>query len=385
MLEFVILLLVLRYYNGPGLSGMTYESLDQWIEHKHRQRLWVVKLSCLLLLAACLYARVDVGCAYHGAHFAQLARNPFAFDSANPVACRILTPLISYALGLRAGCLNNLTVLLIAGAFIGVVYTYFKRHALRPGDAFVAAVVMVSSLPVLTSVYCGGYTDITTFLLVFLMWWFRERRWVFHLLFLLALFNHEWILFLVPWLVFISLQGHDRKRVRAVELLVGFGISIALYLAFRDYVTSHQEVRYSLSYYLTPLIEDPAKNFLITLPYHWLGWFSVFQALWLIPAVAAWHAWQNHQRRLVWSMGLLLVSVWAQLWVAGDTSRLFTLGFMVMPLALEYLFRTGAHRFHRWILWLLVLNLAIPQVYTAGKNVIVFSSASLAILEALTR
>lgn len=378
MLELLILFAVLYRRFGPGFTGLTYDRMDQYIldRESHKTRIWVFQLSFLLILAACFYVRVDTGCAYLGRHYAQLAANPFSFDLANPVAYRILTPLISYLLFLRQGCLISVTNLILAGVMIGCVYSYFRKTSPRPGDAFLSALVITFSLVILTTVHCGGYTDVTTYLIVFLMWRYRSKRWVFHGLFLLGLFNRESIGFLVPWFVFISLQSENNKPLRLLELCLGFGLSLLVYYLFRQWISSQQEVQYSTAYYLQSLLENPLSRFGQNPGYHSLGLFSVFKVLWVVPVLACLSMWKRQYWSEIGGIALLLVCSWSQLFVAGDTSRMFTLGFMVIIVSLRHFFRTDDFHFRSWAIPLVLLNLLIPQVYTAGSVVEVWQSLS---------
>jgi hypothetical protein len=371
MIEVGILFLVLAIKFKPALRGLSYTWLD---EHLHRREdrwnrwAWIVQLSVLLVLAACLYARLDTHTKYLGYYYARLSENPFAFDPENTMQYRPLTPFISYCLGLR-GRLIILTNLIITGVTIGVVYAYFRNRFERPGDAFLAVVTITFSLVVLTSIHCGGYCDILTYLLIFLMWQHRSRRTVFYFLFLLGLLNRESIVFLIPWFAFISLQGQAHKGRRVMEVLVGFGLALAIYYLFRLWLESHTTVQYSASYYLSHLLDEPMRVFRRTFYYHGLGIFSVFKGLWIFPAAAALSFWKDRQFSELAGMALLVVCSYAQLLMAGDTSRMFTLGFMIMIIALCHLLETNRFRFRDWAFWAVAFNLMIPQVYTAATVV----------------
>ncbi|MCK4372034.1 MAG: hypothetical protein KAW61_02755 [candidate division Zixibacteria bacterium] len=379
MIEVIILTAVLMYKFGPALSGLSYTRLDNALLNHEQRRgrlVWTIQISALLVVAACLYTRVDVGCAYLGGHYARLAADPFAFDADNPVSYRILTPLISYLLGLRQGCMINLTNLIMAGLLIGWVYATFRKVAARPGDAFLAAVTITCSLAVLTSIYCGGYTDVSTYLVIFLMWRYRDRRILFHVLFLLGLFNRESIAFLIPWFILISLQDARKKSLRILELALGFIATLSLYYLFRLWVSSQQDVIYSLDYYIRPFLEDPIGRIRHTAPYHGLGLFSVFTLLWVFPVMAAIAWWKERAHYELLGLILLVFCPYMQLFIADDTSRLFTLGFMIMIVALHKLLTTASTHFRKYAFWLILLNLFVPQLYTAGDTVEVFQSAS---------
>jgi hypothetical protein len=58
-----------------------------------------------------------------------------------------------------------------------------------------------------------------------------------------------------------------------------------------------------------------------------------------------------------------------QFLVAYDSSRLFTLGYVAMVPALVYAFRENPYGFRRWAAPLFLVNLLIPEIFTAGKAV----------------
>jgi hypothetical protein len=71
--------------------------------------------------------------------------------------------------------------------------------------------------------------------------------------------------------------------------------------------------------------------------------------------------------------GILLPILCAgvQFFLAFDSSRLFTLGFMSMVLSLRYLFNENPFSFRRWAVPVFVLNLAVPAIFTAADQVVV--------------
>jgi hypothetical protein len=376
MIEVTILIVILAFKFGPGLTGLTYDWLDAFLMRQERRFSpmgWTALLSLLLAAAAGVYANAGTSCRFLGLHYAALAESPFAFDPENVLPYRVLTPLISYLIGLR-GELIIVTNFMITAVMTGVIYAYFRKWSLRPGDAFLAVTTIVFSLVALTSIHCAGYCDILTYLIMFLMWQYRRQRILFHLLFLVGLFNRESIAFILPWFLFISLHGQERKSLRIVELVTGFGLAIVVYGAFRMWVDSHMDVLYSASYYLNHLWNDPFRVFRRTLTFHGLGLFSVFKVLWIFPCAAFLSFWRNGRYSDIVGMSLLLFGAYAQLLMAGDTSRMFTLAFMIMIVSVVHLLETNAFRFREWAFWAVLFNLMVPQVYTAADVVEIWHS-----------
>ncbi len=327
----------------------------------------------LLLLAASIYVFPADDTVVLGNYYAELAEDPFAAYDDNPVAYRILTPLVSYVLGLR-GELIIITNLLFAWTLLAVVYKYFREQTPRPGDAAIAATVIAFSLVTLTTIHYGGYTDSATYLLIFLMYRFRERMLLFYLLFLAALLNRESAVFLLPWFAFLRWHENQSARRSIIETVIGFGLMVAIYGLFREWLGSIRAAEYDLGYYVGPLLQYPFEWFSRSYPYQGLGLFTVFKLFWIIPVLAA--AWlrKRDNRMPVISMALVIACATAQMFVAFDSSRMLTMAFPVMIISLLRMFAENIYDVRRWIGWLIVANLFVPQLYTAEDKIEVMES-----------
>ena len=320
------------------------------------------------LALACLWVRPATEPVGLGSFYAWLSLHPFEPAPNNPVAFRPLTPWISGALGLRGDALRY-TNLYFAGVLLACVFAWFRAHAPRPGDALLATTAICFSLVTLGVVFSPFYCDALTLLVAFGMWCTRRRPLVFYALFALGLFNRESLLFLVPWLVFLELaESRHRGRTLATQA-AGYGFGLALYGGFRLWWAQQGgPVQYDLDYYLGPLLADPLHFFRQSARYQWAGFYSIFGPAWVIPVAGAVAMWQRGERVAPIGLAILLVSVWAQLWVAVDASRLLALGFPVMIVALEELFRTDALRFREWAPWLLLLQALAPPTHAAANH-----------------
>lgn len=326
-----------------------------------------------LMAAAAIYARPAVETVSLGNLYAAMASDPFTLIPGNYVGFRILTPVISYLLGLR-GQLVIVTNLMFASALLVLVYLYFRKVAPEPGDAFKSAAVMAFSLVTLTTVYFGGYTDSATYLIVFLMWWNRKRPWLFYALFLLGMINRECMLFLVPWFIFLRWQTRRRLWPTLIESAIGLGAALGLYYLVRLWIASQGPVTFRVLYYLDPLKEDWTHWLERSYPYTGLGAFSAFKLFWIIPVLAAIDLWRNGRRDEVVSMGLVMAGAAAQLVIAFDSSRMFTLAFPVVVIGLQYLLLSGAFEFRRWFGYLILANFFVPQLYTAAHLLTIMQS-----------
>ncbi|MEM7495366.1 MAG: hypothetical protein AAF471_04355, partial [Myxococcota bacterium] len=138
---------------------------------------------------------------------------------------------------------------------------------------------------------------------------------------------------------------------------------------FRAWVSSQIDVTFTLDYYLAPLREDLFHYWNLTAGRKAIGLYSVFGILWVAPLLAIVAKARRGDLVGIASMGLVVAASFAQLAIAYDTSRLLTLGFPVMWLALDELFGRDAFAFRRWAPWLLAIHFFLPHVRTAQQRV----------------
>ncbi len=386
MIETIAILIILKLTFRLGPTDLSCDKVGDTILGLEAKtgRLWLstILITGVLLLVLLLFTRLDTNCNYHGAWYAKLATDPFAFESDNPVGYRILTPLISYLLGLK-GKLIIITNLLITTTFLGLVYYYFRVYLSRAGDALFASLSVALTLIGTTSIHCGGYTDILTYLVIFLMWISRSRRWLFFLLLFVGLLNRESIAFLIPWFIFVRVSESDGMTREVVYTVLGIVAVGALYMGFRSWIGADREVQYSVAYYLQQIKGDPLRIFSLTWYYHAFGLYSVLRALWVVPILAIIFWWRERQLKNILQLLLLIIPAWAQLLIAQDTSRMMTLSFMVLFIAMIPLLKNDYLRFRSWAFYLLLANMIIPQVYTAGDTVEVWQTSGMYYIQTL--
>jgi hypothetical protein len=151
----------------------------------------------LLGMALVGIAAVYVTPAFHtvslGAFYEILSLNPFNFPAANPLQLRILTPLLAYFLFFR-GPLFLLFPLLVGVLFLTLIYTHYRKQDFGPLESLGMASLMAFSTPILHLLHFQGYTDTTSYLLLFLcLILIKTPLWF--LFFGLAILNHESNLF----------------------------------------------------------------------------------------------------------------------------------------------------------------------------------------------
>jgi len=328
-------------------------------------------VSLVFLAAAAIYTRPTLSLEGFAGQYAALAADPFGIHPEIFFPHRILTPLVSYLLLLR-GDLIVVTNLCMAWLVLYVGYGYFRTRVSHPADAVAATAVLAFSQVTLNSMFNSGYTDSASLALLLLMWWFRERPVWFWLCFLLGLFNRESVVFLTPWFVWLRLGDNRRPWTKRLgEIGVALAVSLVCYGAFRYWLASRQEFRFTVGFYFRDLPSRPTYWFRQSGWRQLVGLLGFLKAMWIVPIVAAFHAW-TRQRRVVWSMLLILACTWAQLFIAYDSSRLFTQGFLLVVVAMEYLFTAGPAWSTRLVGWSVIVSLFVPQLYTAASVVTLF-------------
>lgn len=338
------------------------------LEKRHQPIVYIGLISLVLFIILLFTTRLDPACRYLGRYYELLANNPFDYSYNNPVAFRILTPFISFLLGLKGKGII-ITNLLITYIFIGVIFGYYKKQL---GDNFWGVLVTlaaITSLALTTSTHCGGYTDILTYLIIFLIWTKQRNRWYFLLLFGLGLFNRESILFLLPWFLLLYFKNNRFKFSATIQPIIGLLIIFVLYYLFRSHISEQQEIKYSLSYYLDPILNKPFDIFLITAKYHLLGFLSVLRFLWVVPLLAIYYYFSRKENFKGLSIVLIIILSYLQLFIAQDTSRMFTLSYIVLFFPIVDLYNSNFLKFKQWFPILVLLNLITPQIYTAGHNI----------------
>ena len=340
---------------------------------------WVILLAFVLMLAASIYVRPGTNYVGHGVHFEALSKNPLDLHNGNPLGYRIMTPLLAYLVGLR-GRPFILLNLVFAAITIGAVYRHFRAVTVLKADALFGTMCITFSTVILVTIYYAGFCDALTYLAIFMAWRWRSKPLPFYLAFLVGALNHEGALFTLPWFVYLKLTESPRKSRVLLEMIVGFGMVLAAYLLFRDWLSGSQEKGLSITAYLQPLLTNPFGMIRKACQFYWLGLFSVFKALWVFPVVAAVAMWKDRRKSQVVGMIILMMCAACQLIIAYDSTRMLTLGFLVLIISLEYLFRTDAYGFRQWAPYVFLFNLFVPQLFTAGMIIEIMHSTPMNLL-----
>lgn len=342
------------------------------------RRPWPV--AALLGLAALMLASLAVTPARAplgelGAAYCELAASPLG-EAPNPVPGRLLTPLVSWLVGLRGE--RMLATVLAACLLLPVLVA---RHALARGLGVVGAglfaAALATTLVVRTSLHCGCYPDVVTYLGLFGVWVLRRRPGLAALCWFLALLDHERAVLMGPWVVALLVHAGGRSPGgRRVWAWLAPLLAVAAWFALHAWLESRRPAEHSVASYLQPLLADPLHNLR---PYGirpLIGWASALQWIWLVPL--AWSVTLVRHRRwgpLVIEVGLPLAGAGVAMLVAYDWSRMAVLAFPCLLPALEAgLAGGGAYR--RRLGWLLAAQTVTPQVFTAWYIVEIMRSWS---------
>ena len=328
-------------------------------------------IASILMFLAAIYVQPSFEATSHGIYYAKLASDPFHCKS-NPNAYRILTPLISYAIGLRGNGIL-ITNLLIAWLIIVLLYYFCRKSDNSPLLSLLQAAIITFSMPTLFTIYYGGYTDSTTYLIILLIMYMinKQKTFLVWTLFLFGLLNRESIVFLVPFFFLLAI----RKRFNITANIFGVVISIGIYLVIRDFISQHIIVEHSAELYLGPLINDIFYWLRQGIYAYSVGMFSVFKIFWLIPIIAVFLcARRNNYFGVVLIISPIICSMFQSLF-AVDTSRLISMSFPAILLGMDMMKdEWGNEKMQSLISVIFLVNFLVPQLYVTSNNISIMNS-----------
>jgi hypothetical protein len=316
---------------------------------------------CTLALAS-VYVTPALHCVNHGCTYEELSAAPFAFASDNVMKSRFLTAALADIVSLN-GRLFILFPLLVSVVFLGSLYWFHRRRMkFESVNALLIVLVIAFSTPLLFLLHFQGYTDVTSYLLIFLAMQFMDTRLaqLWPVLFGLALLNHESNAFIAPFLFFLSWS----KRGWRFPLLdcVTLGLCLFGVLSLSRFIHAQGNPGFSLPFYLS----SGHINYILgrTLRMLPLGIFMAFKLFWYLPLMAAAVLLKRKDYKACALMLLPIPCALGQLLVADDTSRLLGLSFPSILLACSVLHdEWGGDVFSKRLVALFLWNLVIPQYY----------------------
>ncbi len=323
-------------------------------------------LAIIFLSIAHIYVTPAQGPIIHGEGYAWLAQNPFDFARGHELQNRILTPLMAHYVGIRTPFMFMMFINMICAFFIATAYVACRHEELPPQIAALAAAIFAFSSPVFFQIHYAGYTDITSYALVFLAILTVRRRFLWALFLMLAMLNHERNIFVYPWFIFYYFLRNDRRFLRTAWAGTMMVLSLVPWRLYVQMVASYKAPALSVDHYLDL---NWWGTFGSISAHLYTGFFQTFKLMWALPAYAI----IIHARRKDFAeialYCMIVGSAFIALFFATDTSRLLSISFPVIWLGFIALAKEwDAPTFYRRVALLFLLNLFVPQYYVGQQR-----------------
>ncbi len=331
-----------------------------------RTLVWAGVLYALL----CLFAWPDPtvldtesGLFLMGRYFGDMTLDPFANDFVG-TRVRLLKPAIAYLLHLRGHFPYYVFSLIGVFAFVwvAVVFLEWKSASFRPLARLGARARFITWLSLFTSCFVlgnfqwPGYVDHITFTLILLAAMVpmttSERLGVL----VLCMVNHDASLFgLAPLVLFCfpareRLQGFVVLGLYFLTNLATYGFSVPAFLEYSTHGSGS--------------LKGPVWTYAWRYPERVIGgWFFVYKLFWGFWLYGLWRLRRAGRVRSVVALAALTLAPLPLTFIAWDTSRLVSFGFLGMVLVVSWLVGTAgelpsSHR--RALAALVLLNLLVP-------------------------
>jgi hypothetical protein len=303
-----------------------------------------------------IYVQPSFHPVFHGEQYSRISLAPFDFTSNDPLQYRILAPSLGYIFFLR-GELFIFLPLLTCWIFVALVYFCYRRNALPPIEGFFAACFISFSSVVLIPLISPGYTDIVTWLFIFLAFIRQDKIRISALFFSLALLNHESSLAVLPGLVLLS---YFRNR-RLKTALAAYALSLLPHFIYRLMVNYYSDPLYDVSFYLN------SGNILFVLrkfEYLPAAEFYTFKLWWILPLCMIVWCFTRKQYLQCLVLVSILAGVFSLVIISYDFTRMLTLAFPVVLVSLEWAAKEFPKNLMRKsILLLILLNFLVLQYH----------------------
>ncbi len=325
-------------------------------------RAGLMMTSCIIattfLAFAMIYVQPVFKVAFHGIPFSKLSENPFDLSTPNPLRYRILAPFIGYLLFLRGGNFYLLP-LLVTWIFPAIVYFQYRKRNIEVIDSLFITSFITFSCVVLLPLVAPAYTDIITWLLVFLAFRWIEKIPLSAFCFSLAILNHESSIVLMPALILLS---YKKNKQRTLKAIIFFLLACVPHLCYRWYVHVNSETVYNVSFYFSKSnIFFTLKKLILYLP---AAIFYAFKLWWFFPVFfICWAAY--HRKYLDFFIILfILAGAFSLILISYDYTRMLVIAFPAVLLSYEWMMKNyNREKFRRFSLVLIALNFLILQYH----------------------
>ena len=313
-------------------------------------------LGSVFFIAAMMYVQPVFHVTFHGIGFSRLSENPFDFSRQEPLRYRILTPFAGYLLFLR-GPNFFILPLLVAWLFPGVVYFQYRKKNAEAIDAFFLSCFIAFSCVVLLPLVAPGYTDVVTWLFIFLAFARIGNILLSVIFFSLALLNHESSFVLLPAII---LYCYQQNKISFIRILFFYTLACIPHLCYRYFVLTHSDTLYGLSFYFSKgNILFSMKNLFKYLP---ASVFYTFKLWWIFPLCCL--AWAFLSKKYLQCLILILIiaGAFSLLIISYDYTRMLVIAFPAVLLSYQWMMKSfNAEKFRKFSFVLIVLNFFILQ------------------------
>lgn len=296
---------------------------------------------------------------YHGKGFSVLSTGPFDFTLESSLRYRILGPLLGYILFLKGNLFKYLMLAFLA-VFHMLLYFLNRKRAFSPSESLGIGTLLSLSTLSFFQLYFPGYTDPISYVLILLILYHRENKWMLMICLTLLLFNHDNTLFLFPFL-FLFILKEDYSKIKLLQTIKIFIPTIVLYGIYRVAINSVTEVDFDTSYYFDPgnlrWTWDHVSEHLAE------GIFQAFRLTWLFAIIALYINIRERRFKEIILLFVCFVFVIAQFFIAYDISRLSGLAFPIILIGMWRIKEYYGSLVFKKLLWLIILlNFFIPSL-----------------------
>lgn len=315
-------------------------------------------VAVIFMVTAMLYVQPLFDPAFHGIQFSLLSEAPFDYSAANALRYRILSPFIGYVLFLR-GPYFFIVPFAAAWIFTGTVYYQYRRKNLLHFDALLLTCFVAFSSTILIPFVAPGYTDVVTWLFIFMAFMKAEKIPWSAFYFSLALLNHESSLAVLPALIMYCIYT-DRKSI--LKILVCFLLACVPHLCYRWFVNMHAETMYNTDFYFSSsnVLFSFRKLFLF-LP---AAVFYTFKLWWIFPICFT--VWSLARKNFLQPAIILLLigGALSLLIISYDYTRMMVICFPAVLLSYKWLMETvDRNMLRKFTLVLVALNFLVLQYH----------------------
>lgn len=338
-----------------------------YLEEKFGIYITSLIVAFVLLSIAAIYVTPALEPMQLGRGYATLSINPFDFSDQNYLRYRILTPLLAYCVGLR-GSLYIIFPMIIAWLFISAIYYQLRKKEGLLESLLIAMLICFSS-PVLFLLHYQGYTDITSYLLIFLIIVFIKRPFICMIILSLLILNHASNLFAIPFLFFFFYINSAKKLKSIFIGVVGIVFALIPFLLYRNYIAKFSGIEYDFEMYQSQII----GNIKTVASHFYVGFFYAFKLFWILPLLAFYYYWKERNIEKMFLLVIIVACSMAQVLLGSDTSRFIGSAFpVILFAAIELREQWGIQLFIKRISYLILFNFLIPQYYVGQAVMIRF-------------